>query len=432
VPGRVLTVIAVVAIVVSTIDIVYRDTRWRALAVMGGAGILSVGFLTRSGPLARVDFLAAAFSFLGVCVTLRQLGTRRWTWPVVLFLLAGYTKQSAFAGAAASLVYLAAVDRRKAIKSAALLAGVGLAVLVVLQVASGGNFLRHVVRYTWTRCEWRLAWSYGRGALRQGGWLFALTAAGLVVTTRLRVARLVPARRGRGLIILYLAFCVPSILQLAKVGSSYLYLVELAAVGCLTLPLAIGDLCVLTCKRPRLSAAVGIMAVVGVATQVALGYREISAGLARPSALSQERLEMYLRTAEGPILAEDIGAVICAGHPAMVNPFIVSQLGAESRYEYARGDGGRKRRVVPNGTVPQIAKAHDRVLADIVAGRFALIETGALLDPTMYMGTPRQAWGMAYMITDRRFSPAWQEAIAQHYRLEHMIGIKGIYVKRDP
>lgn len=430
VPGRLMTVAAIFVIMLSTADIVYRETRWGGLAAAGGLCILSVGFISRIGPVARVDFVAAAASFLGVCVTHRQLGTRRWVWPVALFFLAAYTKHSAVAGAVASLVYLAFADRPKAVKSGGLLVAGGLPVVALLQMMTSGNFLRHVLSYTWTRLEWGLVWPYLRGVLRQGGWFFALSVVGLVATTRLRAQRAAPAPKGRGLIILYLASNGLSILQLAKVGSAYLYLVELAAVACLTFPLLINDVFVLTGNRTWRSRVAGTIIATLVTGHVVLGHRAISASFAQPSTVSHERLEMYFRIAEGPILAEDIGAVIGAGKPVMVNPFILSQLGARSRYVYSRGEGGRKRSLAPNKAVPEIAKAHDQVLADIVKGRFALIETGSLLDAGMYIHVPPKAWGMAYMITDQRFSPAWQDAIGEHYRLEHIVGIKGIYVPR--
>ena len=57
------------------------------------------------GALARPDNLAVLFSALGVIVVDRCAGRRGVLWAVPLFLLAGLTKQSIFAGLLASVFY---------------------------------------------------------------------------------------------------------------------------------------------------------------------------------------------------------------------------------------------------------------------------------------------------------------------------------------
>ena len=430
-PGRLISLLAMAAIAVAIAVVVAQETRSRALAAAGGMAIFSVGCITRVGPVCRVDALAAALSLWGVVLVHRQLGARRWVAPVILFVLAGYTKQSAVAGAAASIVYLAFADRPKALVSVGLLAGIGFAILGVLQVATGGRFLTHLLTYTWTGFDWLLVWAYLRGGLRQGLLLFVLSAAALAATTVRRAAIGKPACRGRGLILLYLALNALGLVQLGKVGVSYLYYIEFAAAACLTLPLLMADLVVLWDRLPRRQALVLSAMVLAAVAHVAANRGDIADGFRRPQGVLQARLTGVFVRADGPILAEEVGALITAGKPVLVNPFILTQVGASTRFVFADRDGRRTRVEVAKRSVPALKRAHDRVLEDIRQERFHTIQTGALLDVRRYGPVPPRGMGLARTITDERFSPAWQKAIAEHYCFQGLVGLQAVYVPRS-
>ena len=428
-PGRIVTLLAMLGIVIATAQIVLRDTGWPAMAWAGGLGILSVSCVARMGPVCRVDMLAASLSFAGLCVTHRQLGKREWVWPVVLFLAAAYTKHSAIAGAAASLAYLWFYDRRKAVKSAALFVGAGIGGVVVLNCATHGRFLRHIVAYTWTRFDVHLIWSYLRGGLRQGLLIFVVSAIGLAWTT-VRLARQRQPRQGRGLLFLYLAANAALLVQLGKVGVAYLYVVEFAAAVCMTLPLFVSDLCALAGPRAGWVRAVGLGCILAMLAHVGLAGPAIRGQLAGPAKARPARWVAILKRTQGPVLAEGVGHLITAGKPVLVNPFILSQLGAASRYEYVKTGVRCERVIVPKRRHSDVGAAHDRVLKDVLQGKFAAIQTNSMLDWRKYGHIDPRRWGMARRITDERFSPEWQDAIAQRYRLDRTIGLGAIYVPR--
>ncbi len=422
-PGRAITFLGFLLISLATAGIVSRETSCKPLACAAGLMIYSVDCIGLLGPTCRVDVLAAAFSIAGVWLVHRQAGTRGWVAPVVFFLLAGYTKQSAVAGAAAAIVYLFITDRRKAVKSLALLAGCGLAILLALQLATGGLFLKNILGFTWTRMDWMHVWRYVRGLLRRGGAVFVLGSCLAIATTILRRRWRSPRR----LLLLYLAFNTLLLVQLGKAGVSYLYLVEFAAAACVLTALAIDDVIrTPSTLRARVAASAAILLV--ALAHVAYQWPALRGAIDPPVSASAERWERYLASMDGPILAEDPGYLISAGKPVVANPFILTQLGAPTRFAWVARGSGRRRAAVANPTIPQVRAAYGRVLDDIRNGRFAAIQTATLVDFRMYGPLPPRFWSSRRMLTDERFGPEWQDAIRTHYRLERQVGIGGIYV----
>ena len=130
------------------------------------------------------------------------------------------------------------------------------------------------------------------------------------------------------------------------------------------------------------------------------------------------------------MLAEDVGHLITAGKPVLVNPFILSQLGAPSRFGNVKATSPDGRACIANSPTPDVAAAHDQVLRDIRAAKFAAIQTSSLLDWRQYGPLSPRRWASARRLTDDRFSPEWQQAVLERYRLADTIGLGGIYVPR--
>ena len=428
-PGRLITFLAALSVVCAIAKLVYRDTRCLFLAFAGGVSFLSVGCVACMGPVCRVDMLAASLSLWGLCVGHGQLGTKRWVGPVFLFFLAGYVKQSAVSGVAATLVYLWLTDRAKAGKMAGLLLGVGLGALLALALWSGGNFLRHLLTYAWTRFEWHLLWIYARGAVRWGLGLFVLGSVGVVGST-VALARRGRVPKGRWLFIIYLVFNGLSLAQLGLAGVSYLYVTEFTAAACVAFALMCRDLLTLTDGGLRGSWAVASAMVAIAVVHVAWGGKAMRITLKPPLRPGAALAVWILEKTQGPVLAEDAGYLISAGKAVLVNPYFVSQLGAPSRHRWSHEEGDGEWLTVSNETHSDVAAAHDRVLADIRDRRFAAIQTGAILDVRLYGPQPPHAWGSARDTTASRFSPDWQKAIEENYRVDRIVGIGAIYVPR--
>ena len=415
--GRLISLLALLGMGYTLFKLARYETRSVTLGLVGCLGFFTIEcVIRRSGPVARVDQLAAALSFAGFYLTYRHRRHHRWVLPVIMFFLAGFTKQTAVTGCVACLGYLWVVDRSKAVKSTSLLLVTGLGALGALTVATDGAFWRDLVTYTWSGFEWAVFRSLIRGWLFGGHLLFAVCATLLVVTTWI-------LRRRRGLLLTYLSLNVLGLALLGKVGASYFYMIEPAAALSLSFPILVADLWRLARRRQALAASV----VVGAAClHVGLGAPQWWVLRTRPEPgklLFDRTVCQVLAQADGPVLAEDIGWLLIGGKQAMVNPAMLTELGAPWRYRPVRG----RRILLPKRTCPAMERAHDRVLADILAQRFALIQTNAVLDPRQRGNVPRKAWQRIRLLTDERFSPDWQRAIAQAYELKGTIGMLALY-----
>lgn len=126
--------------------LVYLAGRGRVGALGGlvAAGVFWMSsYVYHVTPLARVNALAALLAFAGLlCVARRGRG-----WVILgagLLLAALYTKPTAIDAAIAGLLYLWLQSRRLAIVVGTGLAGVGLGLLILLELASDRNFLLNV------------------------------------------------------------------------------------------------------------------------------------------------------------------------------------------------------------------------------------------------------------------------------------------------
>ena len=229
----------------------------------------------------------------------------------------------------------------------------------------------------------------------------------------------------------YLGFNLLGLLLLGKIGASCLYLVELSVALSMTFPIVAADVLVLTrCRRWRSRLAAG-----GIALAFGLHVLQVwpscraahdwpSAELTR---LNRAMCQILGRV-PGPALTEELGWLLVARRDPLVNPSHLAEAGAPARVKYV----GTRRELVANRPVPAFAKAHDRVWADIIAQRFAIIQTNAVLAPRDRGNAPLDAWLQARSVTDQRFSPAWQQAIAEQYELRRTVGLIAIYTPRRP
>ena len=96
--------------------------------------------------MARVDILGIMFSIIGVYyVSLYEKDKPSYIYvATLLFILAVYTKQTLIAAPAASYLYLFFKDRKIAIKAMVMYVSLGILILLVLNIMTGGHFYKHI------------------------------------------------------------------------------------------------------------------------------------------------------------------------------------------------------------------------------------------------------------------------------------------------
>jgi dolichyl-phosphate-mannose-protein mannosyltransferase len=368
--GRVLAAGGVLA-AAAGISLVLRalGADWIA-ALAGGLLLLSFPLVLDWSRLDRVDGLALGLSIAALVVAARHPERRRSCLVAAVLLVAAIsTRQShALAGPFTLFVFLLARrQRRRALETAATIAALTLAVFGALQVATGGGFFRHVVTANVNPFLWPRVWPY-LGDLWTQAPALVLGAAAFAIAGRQSPAW--------WLVVPYLAGATASALTVGKLGSGVNYLYEL----CAALALATGALLAWTRRWPWLR--IGLLVVVA-AQFYALDrwtaeHREgpLRARLAQRGEI--DRLFEIVRTAEGPVLADEMmGLLPLSGRPVWLQPFEFQLLAWAGLWR------------------------EDAVVRDIEQARFAVI---LLYDPPDF-DSPRQRW------SDRE-----REAILRRYQ----------------
>jgi hypothetical protein len=323
--GRLLSWLSTVAAGVLGL-ILHAFTRDQAAALIGGLSLLAFPPVSYWSSLYRVDALALALSLGGVYVTVRRPAGRL-TVPVAALLLTAaiYTRQSyGLAAPLAACLWLGqAVSWRRGFALAGLTGGLGAALFVGLDLATGGGFALNVVSANLN--------DYQAGSLLQyltDVWTLmplALTAVGLFLLTAPWFG--VPSWR---LVAPYALGAVASGLTIGKVGSNVNYLIELGA----GVSLAIGAL--LAWHRPRraVHAAIALLLALDMALVVlASPYRTVTHIRLKQGEEARHLLGVVHR-APGIVLAdEDMGLLPLDGRPIFFQPFEMTQLARAGRWD---------------------------------------------------------------------------------------------------
>lgn len=377
-----------------------QRVRGAAVAALGAGLFLCQRYVWLWGVLHRVDALALALTLAGLYAVARrpERADRAWPW----FVLAALTRQSAVGGLAAALWLVWPTDHAVALR---LLRRWGLALacaVAALEVATRGQFLVQIVLYNLNRWQAHTAlaalagWLLGSGGLP----LLALALWGWGLWAGHPGARLV---RGFALAAWGISLTV------GKVGSAVNYfLPAIAACALLAAPLALlsvrrlaagGALALYALGIPPLAAAPGragvaVRALFAYHDPVVPGYGRLGAPGGAPAAeRAQAALQRVFRRTPGPILAEDMGALVLSGHRIYFQPFELTQVARNGRFDLA----------------PLVARA--------AAGGFPLVQLNFPL------GDPA-GWDTA------RWPPALLRALAARYRPAGVIGRFHLYRPR--
>ena len=288
-----------------------------------GSGLLAAAFglyflangVTRTWmPLLRVDLLAILLSLAGLWICLRSEG--RWWLPAgLLFATALFVKYTALAAPAACILYLLIRrDFRRALLLAGALGALCLGGFAWMQAATGGHFAFHMFRthpdpYTFRRLLG----------------IFVLVEPSVVALVPMLLAFLLLKARQAPAALIYLACAVGVVLVTGgKAGSFINHFLE--PIAACSIAAALGYQALAQSPRaprllPLLPLTVGAVALylTGAFTQDTRVVPLAVSGCAD--------LYRQVRESSGPVLSENVGAVVLAGQvPEVSNPFVLNQL----------------------------------------------------------------------------------------------------------
>lgn len=387
----------------------------------------------------RVDLPALALTLLGLCAYM--MIRPRWGAAVaaVVFVLAAYTRQTAIFAPAACCVVMLLYDRRRLLWFLPVYLGLGLGGFFLIDWWTGGEFYRHLVVYNRNIMDWNAL----RAVLRNEIWLFyrwwivgiaaGMVCLGIAAFFRRRGDRGVesdeaaldsddseeplgglPHRHDRGLPLVWFLIASLGLLGFAKVGSAANYALEPLAAAALYTADLLGSLMATgaAAQRParRWARAGLILMTLGLFVH-ALRLFPFSLSAMLPdqtpvqpvarfidsrnvaglmfSSVSPELDDMKIgnalvqvvRESPGDVLTESAIVAMLAGKDVIIQPFIMTQLAREGRWD------------------PQ------PLIEDIRRQRFSVIITTEDLRSAGTNGS------------FRRYTPEMAQAIQTHYTL---------------
>jgi len=146
--GRLLSFIATLLTAVVISYAVYRDTHQRWIALLSGLAYISSNFVYHNAPLFRQHLTMVLLETIAI-VVLAQAFQKRENKLIALglglLIAAGYTKQLAAISAVAVLVWMFLRNPRRAVLWGAAFVAVGVAIFVVLTVATSGEWWRQTI-----------------------------------------------------------------------------------------------------------------------------------------------------------------------------------------------------------------------------------------------------------------------------------------------
>ena len=317
--GRAISLVCTLASGTLLALIVYAHSQDRLAAVTTGLLLLSMPYVVRWSPLARVDMLALGLSTAGLYVVTRWPTTRRGLVVAALLLVAAiYTRQSyGLAAPLAAFVWLLTQERRQALKLAFLVGGIGLGLFLILNLITQGGFFYNVVTANVNEFDWERVQRNWRDLREAAPILLVIGGVSLFLAPR-RVKTwplLIPYLIGAGL----------SAATIGKIGSNVNYLLELSA----ALTLAAGALLAWSREHRWLRALMLIL----LALQIGQFMKNTLEGPVesikwRLQPVEElEDLEWIVQTTDGPVLADEfMGMLTLQGQPLYLQPFEVTQL----------------------------------------------------------------------------------------------------------
>lgn len=320
--GRVLSLVSALVAALFLGLTVHRLTGDIAASVISGALLLAFPYLLYWSALNRVDTLALALSWAGLYAVVRWPDRRRGlVLAVILFAAAVFTKQTyALVGPGTALIWLLQGKHyRQAARFAGGLAGVCLAVFLLLNLATGGGFFLNIVTANANRVS-HVGFMANATGLFLNAWILVMGAIGFLV-----VERWWYPTRTWPLVLPYTMMAAATILLAGKAGASVNYLYEPAAALCLAAGAVVA--------WPGRSYLLKTAAILLLALQVS-GLVSWSRGDFLPlirnklfDEVEVAQLAQMVREAGGPVLSDEyMGLSPLAGQPIPYQPFEFAQL----------------------------------------------------------------------------------------------------------
>lgn len=341
-----LTMAFMVGAIVRYVILSSEGDRRTALACGAIAGLsLFVAFPVRLwAPMMRVDMLALALTLAGIYAGLRAIRQPGWIYAAAWFFVAAvFTKQTMIAAPASVFLVLLLYRPRTAWIGIATCLVVGSTAVAALAIATDGGFLRHVFLYNVNRFDISRVDQIVTIAF---GHIFLVMTALIGVAAILSAGRRFVAQRKQAapqdvaaaILLCYLGLTTIMLLLVLKLGSSANYFVEWFAalsifVG-LGLRMAVARSIGGGAERGTETSPAGKFAIAALCAQTMfLPPNLYSPAFFEGRAAGLAQLTEMIRHTDGPVISDDMVALVRAGRPVLWEPAIFTELAATGVYD---------------------------------------------------------------------------------------------------
>jgi 4-amino-4-deoxy-L-arabinose transferase-like glycosyltransferase len=322
--GRLLSAASIVAAAASLAWTLYRLTRDRLAAVIGGLSLLAIPMVSFWACLNRVDSLALGLSWSGLALLIRRpTSGAHLVASATLLTAAIYTRQSyGLAAPMAALAWLVAErSYPEAKRLVLLLVALCLGLLLLLNWATDGGFVRHIVFANVN--EYRL--EIVRNLVL---FLVALMPLYFVVGA-LVLVRTAGRTSAWSLGASYLVGATLSAVTAGKVGSNVNYFFELFAGLCFALGVFVASQ-----RGVRRKLVLALMGAQVLLLMLFQSPQFAEAELRLGAIHELEPLREMIARADGPVLADEyLGMLPIAGKEVYFHPFIFTQLARLGKWD---------------------------------------------------------------------------------------------------
>jgi hypothetical protein len=373
---------------------------WRALAscgnriarILGTLAAGSLGFTSSVIPWAclfRVDLAAALFTITGLALFLDSPGKPRRAFAAfAFFVLALYTKQTMLSAPLVCLLAAWLEDRRMALRLTLFSGVLGSAILLFLNLATGGWFFINLFRYNQNPFTFeRLlgAWSFH---IQFGFIILLLTGLAAwwtaVASPDLRAT---PLRRAILISAAYLACTLLMTVTAGKEGASYNYFLEVDLAVSLLSGLFLGVITELGLRRRERYAMALLLALAIFVLQALPNKGALEFTLSRRSlARNDGKLVEFVNATPGLIYGEDMVVLLGAGKPIAAEPTIITSLAKTGIWDQRRFIDCIRNHTFSAIQVSTTLDNHERYTAEVAAAiRAAYPEKRSLGPYTAYL-----------------------------------------------
>ena len=337
-----LATLAFVPLVAALVVTGWKDRPARLPAVVWGCAV-AMGLCAVCIPnvrnwavVMRVDMVAIALSLSGLLVGARSRSLGATIAALLLCVAALYTKQTEIAAGISVVIITFIINPRRALVASLVAISTAIVTLILMQFLTNGGFSEHILGNNIAEMKWSIFWLRLGNEARNFLVIILILICSYVVGSRVvSVGRRQFFIEDRSLtcaamVLTHLLVSTVLLVTVAKEGSNANYFIEWYVIGCVAIGHGLLELSQGTRRQRNVMIGLALVFALFVGLRP---LRPMQNWLAQQNLVAQSALVRDIAEASGPVLSENMVAILRAGKTVIMEPAITKQLTATGRWE---------------------------------------------------------------------------------------------------